>query len=84
MSEVTDLELLDRFTLGSAALVIAGASVAIAHHSRSASSPNEPPALQDKLEAERAGGSVNVAQNPNAEKLEDEQKALRQQQLQAR
>jgi RNA polymerase sigma factor (sigma-70 family) len=71
-------------SLGSAALVIAGASVAIAHHSRLASTPNEPRALQEKLEAERAGGSVNVAQDPNAEKLEDEQKALRQQQTQAR
>jgi RNA polymerase sigma factor (sigma-70 family) len=68
--------------LGSAALVIAGAGVAIAHHNRSISDQNDAQALQNKLEAERAGGSANVAPDPNAEKLEDEQKALHQQQTQ--
>ncbi|HVV70963.1 MAG TPA: hypothetical protein VHI52_05605, partial [Verrucomicrobiae bacterium] len=60
----------------------AGAGVAIAHHSRSAGDQNE--AVQTKIEAERAGGSSNVAQDPNAEKLEDEQKALREQQTPGR
>jgi RNA polymerase sigma factor (sigma-70 family) len=69
---------------GSAALVIAGAGVAIAHHSRSVGDQNGAQAAQNKLEAERAGGTANVAPDPNAQKLEDEQKALRQQQAQGR
>jgi RNA polymerase sigma factor (sigma-70 family) len=69
--------------LGSAALVIAGAGVAIAHHNRATGDPNEARAHQNKLEAERAGGTANVAPDPNAQKLEDEQKALQQQQAQA-
>ena len=70
--------------LGSAALVLAGAGVAIAHHSRSPANQNDAQAAQNKLEAERKGGFANVAPDPNAEKLEDEQKALRQQQTQGR
>ena len=67
---------------GSAAVVIAGVGVALAHHSRSMGDQNEAQAVQNKLEAERRGGSGNVAQDPNAQKLEDEQKALHQQQTQ--
>ena len=69
---------------GSAALLVAGAGVALAHHGRAISAPNDAQEHQNKLEAERAGGSVNVAQDRSAEKLEDEQKALRQQQTQNR
>src|SRR5262249_24894383 len=68
--------------LSSTAMVIAGAGIAIAHHSRSTGAQSEAQALQDKLAAEREGGSLNVAQDSNAQKLEDEQKALHQQQTQ--
>lgn len=69
----------------SLALLAAGASLAIAHHCRSFDNENQSRAAQEKLEAERQGGFANVAQDPNAQKLEAEQKerelkALRQQQ----
>jgi len=70
--------------VGSAALLVAGAGAAITHHGHTMSDPNEAQEHQNKLAAERAGGSANVTQDPNAEKLEDEQKALRRQQTQSR
>ncbi len=58
-------------------LLVAGVGVAIAHHNRAPGGQSQAQALQDKLRAEREGGLANVAADPNAQKLEDEQKALR-------
>ena len=74
-------------TCAAVALLAAGASLAIARHNRPSADENQTKALREKLEAERQGGFANVAQNPDAQKLEDEQKerelnALRQQQTQ--
>ena len=72
--------------LGAGALLAVGAGVAITHHGRSQTQPfdgSEAQAVQEKLNAERAGGPVNVAKDPNAQKQLDEQKALREQQNQA-
>ena len=68
--------------IGSATLLTAAAVVAVTHSNRAQAEQQRAQALQNKLEAERAGGAGNVTQDPNAEKLEDEQKALRQQQTQ--
>jgi hypothetical protein len=68
-------------------LLTVGAGLAITHHNQSQADQSGAQAFQDKLEAERAGGSRNVAQDPNAQKREAEQKeqalkALREQQTQ--
>jgi RNA polymerase sigma factor (sigma-70 family) len=60
------------------ALLAAGASLTIAGHRRSSNNDNQVRASQEKLEAERRGGFANVAQDPNANKLEAEQKELEQ------
>jgi RNA polymerase sigma factor (sigma-70 family) len=68
--------------LGSVTVLAAGASVAITHHNRAASEQERAQAIQNKLEAERAGGAVNVSQDPNAQKLEAEQKERQQRERQ--
>jgi RNA polymerase sigma factor (sigma-70 family) len=67
--------------LGSATLLAAGASVAITHVHHALSEQDRAQALENKLEAGRAGGSANVAQDPNAQKLEAEQKEQQQKAL---
>jgi len=71
----------------SVALLAAGASLAIAHHSQFVSTQNQAKALQEKQEAERQGSFANVVQDSESQKLEAEQKereqaAMRQQQSQ--
>ena len=51
-----------------------GALWHVTHHIRSQADPNGEQAFQNKLEAERADGSRNVAPDPGAQKLEAEQK----------
>jgi len=73
--------------VGSVTLLAAGASLAVAHFNHAQAEPERAQALQNKLEAERAGGAGNVTQDPNANKLEAEKKeqermALREQQAQ--
>jgi RNA polymerase sigma factor (sigma-70 family) len=70
---------------GSVALLAVGASLAVAHHICYAGNENQAKAAREKLEAERQAGFANVAQDPDAQKLEaeqreKEQKALRLQQ----
>jgi RNA polymerase sigma factor (sigma-70 family) len=70
---------------GSVTLLVAGASLAVAHLHHAQVEQERAEALQNKLEAERAGVAGNVTQNPNAnkfeaEKKEQELKALREQQ----
>lgn len=65
----------------SSTLLAVGASVAIAHYSRMLASDNRHRAFQEKLEAEHAGGSANLAADPDAQKLEAEQKELQQKAL---
>ena len=75
--------------VGSVTLLAAGASLAVAHFNHSQAEEERAQALQNKLEAERAGVAGNVTQDPNANKLEAEKKeqermALREQQAQPR
>jgi RNA polymerase sigma factor (sigma-70 family) len=60
--------------LGSATLLAAGASLAVVHINRAQVERDRAQAYQNKLEAERAGGVGNVAPDPDAQKLEAEQK----------
>ena len=68
--------------------LLAGASLAVAHLHHALVRQQQAQALQEKLEAERAGVAGNVTQDPNADKFEAEKKeqelkALREQQAQA-
>jgi RNA polymerase sigma factor (sigma-70 family) len=69
--------------------LLAGASLAVAHLHHAQVRQQRAQAFQDKLEAERAGVAGNVTQDPNADKFEAEKKeqelkALREQQAQAK
>jgi RNA polymerase sigma factor (sigma-70 family) len=84
---MTWLKMKTAIVLSSVTLLAVGASLAVTHLHRSQAAQNEAQAQQSKLEAERAGLTANVAQDPNAQKLEaeqkeQEQKALREQQAQ--
>ena len=62
--------------IAASTLVVAGAGVAITRHNRSQGEQSQAQMHEAKLQAERAGGSANVAADPNAQKKLDEQKAL--------
>jgi hypothetical protein len=69
--------------------LLAGASLAVAHLHHAQVRQQRAQAFQDKLEAERAGVAGNVTQDPNADKFEAEKKeqelkALGEQQAQAK
>ncbi len=71
--------------VGSVTLLAAGASLAVAHFNHAQAGQERAQALQNKLEAERAGGAGNVTQDPYANKREaekKEQEPLREQQAQ--
>jgi RNA polymerase sigma factor (sigma-70 family) len=67
--------------LGSATLLAGGATLAVAHINHAHAQQERAEALQNKLEAERAGGAGNVTQDSNANKLEAEQKEREQKAL---
>ena len=62
--------------LGAGTVLAIGAGITITHNNRSPVEPPETKAMQEKREAERAGGPVNVAQSPDAQKQIDEARAL--------
>jgi hypothetical protein len=65
-------------------LLVAGAAVAYTHRNNSLEVPSQAQALQDKRLAERNGVAPNGQAKPSGRnKLEDEQKALREKQNQA-
>lgn len=62
--------------LGSATVLAVGAGVAVTHHNRAQAEQSRAVELENKLEAERRGGAMNVSQDPNAQKLEAERKEM--------
>ncbi len=79
------LKMKTAIVISSATVLAVGAGVAVTHHHLARAEQSRAMALENKLEAERAGGLSNVTQDPNAQKLEAEQKekelkALHQQQ----
>ena len=57
------------------ALLVAGVAIASTHRNGSQAKQSQAQAHEAQLQAERVGGSVNVASNPNAQKKLDEQKS---------
>jgi RNA polymerase sigma factor (sigma-70 family) len=58
-------------------VLVAGATVVLTHHKNSPEAPSQSQAMEDKLKAERESATANGPGNPtDANKLEDEQKAL--------
>ncbi len=65
--------------IAGSALLACGVAASIVHHKEagSAQSVEHTPAQREKWEAERAGAPGNVATDPNAQKAEDERRAVR-------